>query len=171
MEYIIIQAIGFVAVGLSILTYQYNKRSSMLACDMAAAFLYALHFFLLAAPTGGAMNLIGGIRALVYYKYPPSKSRRWMFVLFIFIACVATFYFWEGPISLLALAGTISYGVAYWQTNPTYIRRYLLISFPLWFTYNFIVGSYPGMVIELVLLLSNLVGQYKFDYLKKLKIS
>jgi hypothetical protein len=170
MEFIIIQAIGFVAVGLSIFAYQYNKRATMLGFDMSAAFLYALHFFLLGAPTGGAMNFIGGVRAAIYYKYPPTKARKWIFVLFMFSSCLATYYFWEGFISLLALGGTLSYGIAYWQTNPKYIRRYLLLSFPLWFAYNFIVGSYPGMLIELILLASNLIGQYRFDYLKKLTI-
>jgi len=43
------------------------------------------------------------------------------------------------------------------------MRRLGLLSSPPWFTYNFISGSYPGMVIEVLLVTSNLIGQYRFD--------
>ncbi len=136
----------------------------MLRTDFLAAILYALHFFLLGAITGGAMNLIGAIRSAAYYRYPPSKNRRWLFMLFVLIAFIAAGFFWQGPLSLLALAGTLSYGVAYWQHDPTHIRRYLMISFPLWFVYNAVSGSYPGMAIEVIMAISNLISQYRFDF-------
>ena len=158
-----IQLIGWIAVSLSIATFLFNKRSSMLITDFLAAALYALHFFLLGAITGGAMNLIGAIRGVVYYHYPPTKIRRWLFMFFIIIACIATAIFWQGPLSLLALGGTLSYALAYWQSNPTYIRRYLMASYPLWFVYNAISGSYPGMAIEVILFSANVIGQYRFD--------
>ena len=166
MSYMTIQLIGFIAVCFSILTYQLNKRSHMLITETIAAFLYSLHFFLLGAMAGGAMNFIGGCRALVFYKYPPSKNNSWVLVLFITLAIIGTYLFWDGLVSLLALIGTIGYAITYLQTNPKYIRRIMLLTFPAWFTYNIIVGSYPGMAIEIIVLISNLTGQYRFDFRK-----
>ncbi|MEK7070605.1 MAG: YgjV family protein, partial [Patescibacteria group bacterium] len=53
--------------------------------------------------------------------------------------------------------------IAFWQSNPRYIRLIGLISPPLWFTYNYISGSYAGMFAEIILLSSNLIGIYRFD--------
>jgi len=47
------------------------------------------------------------------------------------------------------------------------IRRFALISPPLWFMYNVILGSYPGMIAEAVMFVSNMVGIYRFDILKQ----
>jgi hypothetical protein len=167
--FLLIQIIGFIAVIFSVLTYRLNKRKNMLITETIAAFLYSLYFFLLGATTGGAMNFIGGLRAIAYFKYPPSKDNRWVLWLFIIFAVVATYFFWDGVISLLALIGTLGYAFAYWQKNPKIIRRFMLITFPTWFTYNLIVGSYPGMAIKIIVLISNLTGQYRFDYRKSSK--
>ncbi|MEK9195850.1 MAG: YgjV family protein, partial [Patescibacteria group bacterium] len=70
---------------------------------------------------------------------------------------------WHGLISLLPMIGMITGTIAFWQSNPRYIRLIGLISPPLWFTYNYISGSYAGMFAEIILLSSNLIGIYRFD--------
>ena len=67
-------------------------------------------------------------------------------------------------ISLLPFIGTASGAIAFWQKKTKYIRRLALVSSPPWFTYNVIVGSYPGMVAEALLMSSNFIGQYRFDF-------
>lgn len=50
-----------------------------------------------------------------------------------------------------------------WPTRPKTIRRLALTVPPFWFSYNAITGSFAGMFVELILLFSNLIGQYRFD--------
>jgi hypothetical protein len=128
-----------------------------------AAVLYTVHFYLLGAFTGSAMNAVGGTRSYIYSKVTPSIKNIWVLLFFTVLAIGATIWTWQGYISILPLLGSSSGAIAYWQSNPKIIRRLAMIAPPLWFTYNAISGSYPGMAIEVIMLTSNIVGQYRFD--------
>ena len=166
-HFVLTQIIGLIAVGISLCVFQTNKRQTMLLLSMSAAILYTIHFFLLGAATGAAMNLIGAGRCYVYFKAKPKKGQLWIPLGFIVISTIGAIVTWQGLLSLLPLFGSVSTGIAFWQKNPKYIRRLNLISSPLWFSYDGISGSYPGMLIETIVLCSNLVGMYRFDFRAK----
>lgn len=143
----------------------------MLRLGALAAALYTVHFYLLGAFTGAAMNLVGGVRSYSYSKVTPNRSNVWIPILFTAIAILGTLLTWQGYLSILPLLGTTCGAVAFWQNNPKHIRRLAMLASPLWFVYNFISGSYPGMLIEVIMLTSNLVGQYRFDRKPALRLS
>ena len=132
--------------------------------SVVASSLYAIQYVLLGAFTGAAMNVIGGARGYAYYRVAPSKKHRWMLLSFMGLAVAGALVTWQGPVSLLALLGSISGTFSIWHKNPTYIRRWALLAPPLWFSYNLISGSYPGMISEVIMLFSNLLGEYRFDF-------
>jgi len=160
-HYILIQLVGFVAVGISLWVFQVNNRQTMLKIMVFSALLYATHFYFLGAYTGAAMNLLGAGRNIIFIK--SANRTKWLPALFVLLFIIATIMTWQGPLSLLALGGMVSGTLAFWQTNTKRIRRIALLSPPLWFTYNFISGSYPGMLIEFIMLISNLIGTWRFD--------
>lgn len=162
---IVIQLIGFIGVCISLFIFQVNKRDSMLKLQMGAAAVYALHFFLLGAITGSSLSIAGGIRNYLFYK---QKKRSWLLpAAFIIVFSVVGILTWQGPISLLPVMAMISGTLAFWQKNPKHIRLIALIASPLWLIYNILSGSYPGILAEIVMLLSNVVGIYRFDIRKK----
>lgn len=158
---LVAQLIGFVALLFALSVFQANKRGNMIKLHIVAATLYAIHFFMLGAFTGSIMNLLGGTRNFLFYKI---KQRTWLlpgvFMLAYVIACMLT---WEGLVSLLPMFGMIAGTLAFWQQEAKMVRYFALISFPLWFAYSYIVGSYPGMITEVILFTSNLIGMYRFD--------
>ena len=62
------------------------------------------------------------------------------------------------------LAMTID-SFAVWNKKTQYIRLLMLIPRPLWFVYNYTVVSYAGMVTEIFVLFSILIGIIRFDIL------
>lgn len=165
--YLIAQLIGAVAVIISLTIYQLNQRSQMLKLGSAAGFLYAVHFYLLGAMTGAALNLVGGAREYSFSLVKPGKGKRWLFWAFVAASVLATWLTWNGFISLLALGGNIAFAISGWQPYAKGLRRVGLFAPPLWFSYNFIVGSYPGMFIEVFMIVSNVIGQYRYDLRKR----
>ena len=161
--HLLAQFFGFVGLALALSIYQVNKRKNMLRINIAAASLYTIQYVLLGAYTGAALNVIGGTRNYTFYKVSPNKKHYWVFYIFIFISVAGTVLTWQGPISILALLGSVCGTFSIWQKKPKYIRRWALLSPPLWFTYNLISGSYPGMLGEIIMLTSNLIGEYRFD--------
>ena len=138
----------------------------MILLGLCGCLLWAGHFFLLDAFTGMALNLVAAVRFYVYYRTKPSKRNIWIMWFFIGITVLATALTWQGWISLLPLIGTASGVIAFWQKKTKHIRRLALISSPPWLAYAVIVGSYPGIVVESLLLISNLTGQARFDFKK-----
>lgn len=162
--FVIAQLVGCCGVVFSLMIFQLNKRNKMLRFGMTAGSFYTLHYFLLGAYTGAAMNLIGAIRTYIFYKMPTNKKHRWVLYLFIIIAAIATGITWHGPASLLAFGGITCGGIATWHRKPREVRRWFLLASPIWFTYSLVVGSYPGMVVEILMFSSNLIGEYRYDF-------
>lgn len=82
---------------------------------------------------------------------------------FIAAFLIASILTWQGQISVLPMMGMVSGTIAFWQKEARLVRLIGILSPPLWFTYNIIVGSYPGMITEVIILSSNLIGVYRFD--------
>ena len=162
--FVLAQFFGLAGLVLSLSIFQTNKRRSMLRISMAACSLYITQYILLGAYTGAAMNVIGVTRGYAYYKLAPNKKHRWVLYTFMILAAVATLLTWQGPISLLALFGSACNGFAVWHKDPKYIRRWALLAPPLWFIYSYMSGSYPGMASAFIMLISNLVGEYRYDF-------
>jgi hypothetical protein len=97
------QIIGALAVLIALSVYQFNSRRLMLKLNGVAAILYAISFYMLGAPTGAAMNIIGSARCFVFTAVVPSKKNIWILFLFILIAIIGTSLTWKGKISLLAM--------------------------------------------------------------------
>jgi hypothetical protein len=131
---------------------------------MGASLLWTVHFFLLGAVTGASMNLIDAGKCFVFYRNKPTKRNRRLLWFFISMAMVATALTWQGIISLLPLSGSVIGSIAYWQKKPKIIRRLAFMTSPPWLIYNVISGSYPGIAVEILIMGSNLVGQYRFDF-------
>lgn len=167
MQQVIIQGIGYLALLFVILSFQKNKRVNILVLMMIGLILFMIHYALLGAWIGSLMNAIEGAMVLVAFK---KENRRWAqkgFWLYAFIALfiVAGIFTAKSLVDIMPIVAQIFGTVAVWQTSPKAIRLIMLVPRPLWFAYNFAVGSYAGMVAEVFILLSVLVGIVRFDLL------
>ncbi|HSW78916.1 MAG TPA: YgjV family protein [Candidatus Babeliales bacterium] len=159
---VFIQLIGFVGVVLSFLVFQSNKRHKMLLLQTVSALVWSLHFFLLGAVTGSAMNFITAGRNYTYYKAGRNRN---ILIPLSFAACmvVAVLLTWQGPRSLLPMAGSLIGTLAFWQVKTHHIRLIVIVSPSLWLIYNVISGSYAGVVADTLVIFSIALGIYRFD--------
>ncbi len=159
----LIQLIGFVAVCFFIACFQARKRKNLLQLQITGALLFALHFLMLGAMTGFIMNLIGAARGYTFLKIGPKNRNVAYLLLFILLFTVATIASWQGSKSLLPLIGMYAGTLVYWQKHPSRSRLLVPLSTIPWFTYSYITGSYPGMLVEVMVTLSALIGIYRHD--------
>jgi hypothetical protein len=162
--FLIAQFIGVIALTFSITIFQLNERSKMLHLGVVAAILYAIHFFLLGAVTGAILNLVSALRSFSFFHLQPNAQQRHGLLFgFIALQCLVTIFTWQGFVSVFALMGSIISTFSVWHQKPRDIRRWALASPPFYFVYDALAQSYPGMLIEIIVILSNLVGEYRFD--------
>jgi len=169
MSQFIIQTIGILALVFFSISLQKKNRSSILKFHIVSTLLYAVHFFLLGAFTAVAMVLLNGLKSYVFLfktKYAWVDHKIVLYIFFaLFIA--AGFIFWEGYHSLLLIIALCLVTLSHWQKDTKKLRGIFFLTPPLWIVYDVIVGSYAGIVSELVLMFSNLLGYLKFETNKK----
>jgi len=86
----------------------------------------------------------------------------WLY-LFLFTFGLAGIITWEGYYSLLPICAMVIDTIAQWNKETKLIRVIMLIPRPLWFVYDFVVGSYAGMTSEILVLCSILIGIFRFN--------
>lgn len=165
---VLVQLIGFIAFLFIVLSFQNNKRSLILLFLVIAQTSFVIHFGLLGAWTAVAMNAISAIRTYVFHQRDIkgwANNRIW-FYLFLALFWIAGFIVWEGSYSLFPILAMTAETIGLWMEKTRHIRLLNLIPRPLWFTYNLIVGSYAGMITEIFVFCSILIGIFRFDVFK-----
>ena len=171
MIQLIAQVIGFLALLFVLLSFQKNNRYFILLFLIIAQILFTIHFGLLGAWTGAAMN---GVAALRTYIFNQRESKHWSnnhvwLYLFILLFWISGIISWKGYFSLLPILAMTVDSFAVWNKKTSNIRLFMLIPRPLWFVYNFTVGSYAGMITEVFVLFSIVVGVIRFDVIRSVK--
>jgi hypothetical protein len=169
MIQIIAQGIGFIAFLFVVLSFQKNKRYKILLFIGIAQILFTIHFGLLGAWTAAIINLIASTRTFIFNLKGQKKwaDKKIFFYLFTLLFWVAGIMTWEGFYSLFPIVGVTLGTISLWMEHPRQIRFINLFPHPFWFTYNFIVGSYPGMITEVFVFTSVVIGILRFDRHRK----
>ena len=164
---IFVQAIGFTAVLFFIISFQIKSNKMLFIMQLLGSAMFCLQFLLMGAYSGMVSLL-----AIIARNALLSKVRDWPWVaskktmalfLLICVACVAVT--WQGPLSLLPLYAMVGTTVTYWTDNAQKIRLgILLFDVPGWLIYDFIIGSWGGVLNELITLASVLISIWRYGW-------
>ncbi len=169
MNEILIQAVGLIAISFVFLSFQKNKRINILILMLVGLVIFTIYYVLLGAYIGAIMNVIEAAMVFVAYKKENQKWAQYKLWPFVFIAVfiIAAILNAKSWVDFLPVAAQIMGTIAVWQTNPRTIRFLMLIPRPLWFTYNLSVGAYAGMLAEIIIFVSVVIGIIRFDIIKR----
>lgn len=183
----VVQAIGFVAIAMNILSVQFNTHFKIMLFKSLGSFLFALQYLLLGAYTGLVMDLVGVIRNFVFaFNVKKNKSNKWWIVIFCLITAFAgiatiiltwnktlnTLSKWSSnPSKIMALAVFISIisvvaklgsTIGYGFKSPHAIRMINLPTFVMWICYNVIVFSLAGIVSDSMSIGSIIIAELRY---------
>ena len=129
------QGLGIVTILLGFINYQVKTREQVLFVHLTTAACFAVHYFLLGALSGMALNILAVVRDIVfYYLGKKGPVNRFWSILFTLITCGAGIAFWDSWYSLLIIAGLMINAFAMSLQNPKHVRISILFtcpSFPL----------------------------------------
>ncbi len=164
----ITQIVGFLGTALLFLSFQQKKRQGILLFQICAGAVFILHYILLGAYTGAALNFIGFTRSIVFYNSDKkwAKSPAWL-VLYIVISAVSSILTWNAWYSILPAIAMMLTTVSYWLENETKIRFVTFPSSPCWLVYNGLTGSVAGIVTECIVMSSLIIAIIRYDILKE----
>ena len=162
---IVVQLIGFVGLVFLVLAFQQKKRGGILGVMLTGQLIFLIHFALLGAWTGVAMNIVGSFRTLVF-RYRGVKNWAsgaywpWIFIALFWAGSLVS---WQGMISLLPPTAMTIETIGLWMKNPSRIRLINLFPHPFWLAYNMINQSWAGIATEVFVIISVMVAILRYD--------
>lgn len=163
----IAQALGVVAIILGFINYIVKTRGQVIFVNSVTTICFVLHYLCLGAWAGMALNLVACIRNIVYYyagkNGQVSKALSITFavimgVMGITVSLIAKegWYFIFSVVALMINSFAMSF------SNPSNIRKSILITSPLVLVYNCFVFSVGGAVYESVAIISAIIGLIRY---------
>ena len=115
-----------------------------------------------------AVDIVATLRGIVFYHRDKewAKSNIWI-VVFIILFILSVFLTWQGPSSLLMTSAMILNTFSFSFTKPKLVRSTILISSPLVLIYNILTGSIGGIINEVCVELSSIIGLLRYDIKRK----
>ena len=163
ISWIIGQLLGVVAIILGIISYQVKTDKKLLFVLMLNGAVFAVHYYLLGAMPAAVMNTIGVVRNIVYY----GKDKKFynpvlIPAIFAVIMGVMGLLSWQGPESILVIAGLVINTVCVSFKNPQNIRKSILVTSPMVLVYDAYAGSIGGVIYEAMVVVSSIIGIIRY---------
>ena len=159
------QTAGFIGTVLGFVMYLARKRKTILLGKFTCDILWILHYGLIGAYSGAALNVLAlGRESVFYNKEKKWASSKFWLVLFVALTIISSSLSWEGMLSLLPMIGSCCAVMSFWCTNPFHIRLLALPCQILWLIYNILHQSLPSTLscsISLVAIFIGLIGDIK----------
>ena len=164
----LIDTLGVFGILFAILAFQCKRHSRVIAFRNLNMLFFAGQYILLGAYTGMAMNVVGMIRNTIFsVQVKRGVSTRISIAVFCAIFFLAGLLTWEGPKSILLILAKLISTAAYGNKNLLVVRLLVLFTSSSWLVYNLFVGSYAGMLCEVLTLLSILIALWRYHLPRK----
>ena len=161
--YLIGQFFGVIAVILGFVTYQVRTQKMLLLVHILTTLVFVIHYLLIGAMSGMALNVVAMVRDLVYSRRDLKifSGKGWP-IVFAVIMGIMGLLSWQDWYSVFVVLGLVINSLCMAFQDPQKIRKSILVTSPLVLIYDGFALSVGGMVYESVAIVSALVGILRF---------
>ena len=161
----LVQAIGFLGTILFFLSYQFKSNKNLFRVQFISYLCYTVHLLLLGALTGGISYVLNTLRSFCLGSRSAFLKGKMMCYCICVLQVVTLFLTGEGWWSILPVAANIAATIGGYTFNPRKIRAVgIFINSPMWIVYNLLVGSWAGVLDEVVTEASMLLSIYRYGW-------
>lgn len=172
MSNFFIQAIGLIGTTLFFLSFQCKSNKNLFRVQFLSYLFYTVHLILLGAITGGISYIINTFRSFCLGSKIEIARSKMMCVIICIMQLAALAVTWSGWISLLPVAANIASTIGGYTHNARKIRIVgMFVNSPLWIIYNVIVGSWAGILDEVVSEISMIISIIRYGWKNLDKVS
>ena len=159
--YIIGQILGILVVILGFFAFQQKTQKGIIIFQIIMAVVFTLHYFCLNAPTAIALNIIGALNCIFCLFRKQRQNGYTEPIIFSIIIVIVSIFTWEGFYSIFLTVGLIVNFFSVSFKNPQNTRKAMFVKAPLCLLYNAFVSSIGGVVFEITVLASAIIGLYR----------
>ena len=157
---------GLSAVFLYLVSFQFPKRRTIIACNVVSRVLYILQYLMLFAFEGAAMD-ISAIPSsfLAARKHTPFVQKHKVAIIAAVNAFVISIgiLVWRDWLSWVPVVGVLFETNALWMTREKHIRWLSLVAAPFWLFYNLRCGAYGAAIGNVLVIGSIVMALIRYD--------
>lgn len=165
IRFIFIQGIGILGTALFFLSYQCKSNRNLFRVQFLSYLCYTVHLLMLGAVTGGISYILNTLRSFCLGSqntFLRSKKMCWIICVLQVITLLFT---WDGWWSILPVAANIAATIGGYTYNARKIRVVgMFVNSPLWILYDILVGSWAGILDEIVTEASMILSIYRYGW-------
>ena len=158
MQFICSQMFVFCAMIFDFMAFQFKKRKQIFFCLMLSTVFVSLQYFLLNKKAAAILMLLSSLRFAIYYL---TKNKNYLY-LFIATNTISLFFTYKEMYDVIIYSSSVIFIIGMLQKEDALMREIMGISMTLAIVYNILIFSPMGVVAETSILISNLVGYYKY---------
>jgi len=160
MTYVIAQIIGYAAFIFSLIAFHRKNKNKILGNMIISNVLNLIHYLLLGAYSGCITKVLAIIRDnFIILKDKNKKlSSNIYLILFVMIYVIAGIFTYNGVLSLLPLMAALIYIIFIWNGKELIIKKVAFGTYFLWLIYNIFVQSIPGIISNIVSIISTFIA-------------
>ena len=168
ITFILAQIFGFLGAISNMVAMQIDDKKKILLFYVLANFTYGTNYLLLGAISGAVICFVEGIETIIntIFEHKNKTIPKWLLVIYLLIALGIGVYTYTSIIDLFAILGGILYVLLITVKKESSIRKITFILMIIWITYDFIVKSYVAGINDTIILISTMIGIYRFDIKK-----
>lgn len=162
-----VQLIGFAGVAFFIISFQIKSNRMLFIMQLLGSSMFLTQFLLMGAYSGviSLSAIILRNALLIKVRDWPWVKSKWTLLAFLALFTGCFVFTWQGPMSLLPFYAMLGTTLTYWTDNAQKIRLgILLFDVPGWLIYDFIIGSWGGVLNELITLASVLISIWRYGW-------
>ena len=158
---LVAQITGIVGTAMCFFMFVARKRRTILLGKFTCDVLWTMHYGLIGAYSGAALNVLAMGRETVFYNKDKkwASSRIWLY-LFVGLTIASSLLTWEGWLSLLPMTGSCCAVISFWCTKPLHIRLLAIPAQLLWLIYGILHMSLPSITSNIIALTAIGIGLY-----------
>ena len=162
---VLVQAIGILGTVLFFLSYQCKSNKNLFRVQFVSYLCYTTHLLMLGAVTGGISYILNTVRSFCLGSRNAFLRSRKMCAIICGLQVVALCLTWDGWYTVLPVAANIAATLGGYTYNARKIRvAGMFINSPLWIVYDILVGSWAGILDELVTEASMILSIYRYGW-------
>lgn len=165
MHFLLIQGIGFLGTILFFVSYQCKNNKTLFRVQFVSYLCYTVHLLLLGAITGGISYILNTVRSFCLGSNRDFLKGRLICCILCILQITTLIFTWNGWWSILPVAANIAATIGGYTYNARKIRMVgILINSPLWIIYDIVVGSWAGILDEIVSELSMIISIIRYGW-------
>ena len=165
MKFILIQAIGILGTVLFFFSYQFKSNKTLFRVQFISYLCYTVHLLMLGAITGGISYVLNTVRSFCLCSKNAFLKSRIMCGIICALQVITLIFTWDSWWSILPVTANIAATSGGYTYNARKIRiAGMFINSPLWIVYDIIVGSWAGILDEIVTEASMIISIIRYGW-------